>query len=166
VNPLPVVTIPSFGTVCVNWTTYTLTGEFPSGGTYSGTAVSGNNFDATQAGVGTFPIYYVYTDANGCTNSDTSSIIVDACTGISGNAGEFGVSVQPNPVKDIVKIASGTLTGNAEILVSNALGQVVYRGKAVKEISEVDLSGYENGTYFITVKNEKVLLNFKVMKVK
>ena len=58
--------------------TYTLDQGYPSGGVYSGTGVSGTNFDASVAGVGTHSITYTYTDPDGCTNFATKDIIVTA----------------------------------------------------------------------------------------
>ncbi len=55
---------------------YTLNGGLPIGGTYSGTAVSGGQFDPSVAGPGTFEITYTYTDVWGCTSSSTNTIYV------------------------------------------------------------------------------------------
>jgi SprB repeat len=63
---------------CVTATTYALTGGMPTGGTYSGTGVTGSNFDASVAGPGTHTITYTYIDANGCTNTATNTIKVNA----------------------------------------------------------------------------------------
>ena len=57
-------------------TTYTLNQGYPAGGTYSGTGVSGTNFNASAAGVGTHAITYFYTDATGCSNSAIKNIVV------------------------------------------------------------------------------------------
>ena len=79
VNPLPSVGFPgTLPALCVNSTTFTLNTGFPSGGTYSGAGVTGNNFNASVAGVGTHTITYTYTNGNGCTNSATNSITVNS----------------------------------------------------------------------------------------
>ena len=62
---------------CVSATTYAITGGTPTGGTYSGTGVTGNNFNASGAGTGTFTITYTYANANTCTSTATKSIIVN-----------------------------------------------------------------------------------------
>ncbi|MBP6397418.1 MAG: putative Ig domain-containing protein [Saprospiraceae bacterium] len=77
VNALPVVNAGTYPDQCFTNTMLTLTGS-PIGGTFSGTGVSGNNFDASAAGVGMHTITYNYTDGNGCTNSATTSITVNA----------------------------------------------------------------------------------------
>ena len=79
VNALPVVTFTGTLTAqCVNSTVYVVTGGAPAGGTYSGAGVTGNNFDASIAGAGTHTITYSYTDGNGCTNTATNTIVVNA----------------------------------------------------------------------------------------
>jgi gliding motility-associated-like protein len=79
VNDLPVVTFPGvLLSQCANSTTYTLSGGLPAGGTYSGPGVTGNNFNASVAGVGTRTITYSYTSAEGCTNTATNTIVVKA----------------------------------------------------------------------------------------
>jgi len=48
----------------------------PSGGTFSGTGVTGNQFDPYAAGLGVHTIQYTYTDTNGCVASATTDIEV------------------------------------------------------------------------------------------
>jgi len=83
VHPLPNVTLQPFSPVCVTSPPVTLTGGSPSGGSWSGTAVSGNQFDPSVSGVGTFPITYTFTDPNNCTNSATQNITVNAALSVS-----------------------------------------------------------------------------------
>ncbi|MEO8770888.1 MAG: GEVED domain-containing protein [Ferruginibacter sp.] len=80
VNPLPTVTLSQFTEVCSTDATFALSGGSPAGGTYSGTGVSGGQFNPVTAGVGSFPITYSYTNANGCTATATQSITVNNCT--------------------------------------------------------------------------------------
>jgi PKD repeat protein len=51
---------------------------FPSGGTFSGTGVTGSTFDPSTAGIGSHNIVYSYTDGNGCSNKDTVQTAVSA----------------------------------------------------------------------------------------
>ncbi|HHB78684.1 MAG TPA: hypothetical protein ENK85_05580, partial [Saprospiraceae bacterium] len=77
VNPLPVVNAGTYGPVCIDGASITLAGT-PAGGTFSGPGVSGTSFDPASAGAGTHTITYNYTDGNGCANSATTSIVVNA----------------------------------------------------------------------------------------
>ena len=98
VNPLPTVVAGSYGPVCVDAADVTLTGS-PAGGTWSGIGVTGNKFDPS---VGTQELTYTYTNANGCTNFDKTTITVNPLPTVV--AGSYG------PV--CVDAADVTLTGS------------------------------------------------------
>ena len=74
VNTAPSVTLGAFSELCSNAGTFVLSGGSPVGGTYSGTGVTGTNFDPT---VGTQNITYAYTAGNSCSNSAVSTILVN-----------------------------------------------------------------------------------------
>lgn len=78
------VTTPTFSglpaTICNNAAAVTLTGT-PSGGTFSGTGISGNTFDPAVAGAGgPYTITYTYTNGSGCTASSSQTVTVTTCT--------------------------------------------------------------------------------------
>ncbi|REJ80891.1 MAG: T9SS C-terminal target domain-containing protein [Bacteroidetes bacterium] len=96
VNALPVVTLGSFAARCLNAGNLTLSGGSPSGGTYSGSGVSGGVFNPQTAGAGTHTITYSYTNAQGCSNSATSSITVNAPPVVSlSNFGTVCINTSP-----------------------------------------------------------------------
>ncbi len=79
VNPLPVVLAGNDTTFCDQPFAQTLSGYTPSGGTWSGTGVTpGGSF--TPNGPGTFMLHYAYTDANGCSASDSMAVTVITIT--------------------------------------------------------------------------------------
>jgi len=80
VNPLPVVTLAALADICNNASPLTLSGGSPSGGTYSGPGVAAGIFNPATSGPGTHTITYSYTNANGCTNTATRSIVVTICS--------------------------------------------------------------------------------------
>lgn len=81
VNDLPVVTIGSLTAVCIGSADVTLAGGAPTGGTYSGTNVTGGLFSPIAAG--TSDVIYTYTDANGCTEDDTTTMVVNGLPVVS-----------------------------------------------------------------------------------
>ncbi len=109
VNALPAVSLGSFNAVCQNSAPITLTGGSPAGGTYSGSGVSNGIFTPSSAGSNN--IIYNYTDANGCSNFATSSILVNTLPTVTvspigavcQNSGSFALT-GGNP-------AGGTWTG-------------------------------------------------------
>lgn len=78
INPLPTVTQQPFIDVCEGGGVINLIGATPSGGTYSGTGVSGITFDPALAGLGSTNITYIVSDGNGCSNSVLAPILVIA----------------------------------------------------------------------------------------
>lgn len=75
----PTVSLAPFTSpVCEGSGTVTLTGGSPAGGVYSGPGVSGDLFNPTAAGFGSFPITYTYSNANGCTDSATQIVQVQS----------------------------------------------------------------------------------------
>ncbi len=150
VNSLPSVSQTPLGTVCVTYAPIILTGGSPAGGTYSGTAVSGGQFDPTLAGVGTFNITYTYTDGNGCTNNTVASIDVLPCSGIEGSK-EEEIIVYPNPTDQYIYIA-GLENGIHDYSITNTLGQVIRVGKLSGD-GIIDLGIVATGTYYLKVDN-------------
>jgi PKD repeat protein len=80
VNALPTVYAGSDEIVCVDKPAYTVTGQSPSGGTWSGTGISSaGTFTPSTAGSGTYTLTYTYTDpTTHCKNTDTKTIKVNA----------------------------------------------------------------------------------------
>ncbi len=79
---------------CVDAALAPLTGS-PSGGTFSGPGIIGNDFSASTAGVGgPYSIQYDYTDGNGCHNSTTQTVSVNPLPVVSytGLAGPYCIN--------------------------------------------------------------------------
>jgi hypothetical protein len=61
---------------CIDAAVVTLT-PTQTGGTFTGTGITGSDFDPNAAGVGTHTITYSITDGNGCINSSSQIVEVD-----------------------------------------------------------------------------------------
>ncbi|WP_343630983.1 choice-of-anchor J domain-containing protein [Fluviicola sp.] len=83
VNTAPVVSQSAISAVCSNSGTLALTGGSPAGGTYSGTGVSGSDFDPSA---GTQTITYMFMDANGCMDNASTTITVNAAPTVTQSA--------------------------------------------------------------------------------
>ncbi len=83
VNPLPVVSFSTLASTCLNTTPFNLSGGTPANGNYSGVGVVSNQFRPSVAGVGTVMLTYTFTNANGCSASDTSAIRVNGLPVVS-----------------------------------------------------------------------------------
>jgi hypothetical protein len=167
-NPYPTVNIDTLSTdtICVQQTTFTLPIATPSGGTYAGPGVTGNNFNASTAGVGSHMITYTYTDtATNCTNSDTITIAVAACVGISENA-LANIEIFPNPVNEVLNIDFGDeQLSNLSISLKAIDGKQVFELKNVKEGKIViDMSDYSKGIYMLYISDGVNSYNKKIVK--
>lgn len=107
VNPLPTVSLSSQGVYCEDSASIALSGGSPVGGTYSGTGVRGGVFTPNASLLGTNQITYSYTDANGCTDSATNTLVINAVPNVSLNLGFSQLCENDNPVN----LSGGTPAG-------------------------------------------------------
>ncbi|MBX2893186.1 MAG: hypothetical protein KF734_19905, partial [Saprospiraceae bacterium] len=77
INPIT-VTCPSPQTVCSGDAPFALSGGTPDGGDFSGNGVTNNEFDPSAANLGANTITYSYTNNDGCSNTCTFDITVNA----------------------------------------------------------------------------------------
>ncbi|MNK24859.1 Protease 1 precursor [compost metagenome] len=153
VNPNPTVGLQAFGQVCTYNPAFVLTGGTPLGGTYSGTGVSGGNFNPSVSGAGSFPITYSFEDANGCSGTAQSTIVVDACLSIGEND-QWTMSVYPNPAVGKIEIASDVPYSNLKM--TDAQGKLIFDLPVdqFESVKTIDLSAYANGHYTLQVLGE------------
>ncbi len=162
INALPIVSLTILdSTLCYYESSEILTG-LPSGGTFSGTSVSGNQFDPS-VGIGLYDIIYLYTDGNGCASSDTMTIEVSTCVGINENLSNmFGV--YPNPSNGVV-ILTIPLEG-ATIELSDYLGNIIEQERTVQVgDTSLDLSGYPNGVYLISFNTNNMKITKRIVVI-
>ena len=163
--PAPTVTLAlTVDTVCVNLTSFALTGGSPTGGSYSGTGVSLGNFNPASASLGNNVITYSYTDANGCSASTTGTIYVDPCAGIATYSQDGLINVYPNPTTGILNVET-TMDENM-ITIVDVLGNVVYSTKSTSVKTAIDMSSFANGIYFLKVENEKNVTTIRIVRSK
>ncbi|MFC2111391.1 pectinesterase family protein, partial [Bacteroidota bacterium] len=74
---LPTINITTVSPLCENSNNVSLAAS-PSGGIFSGQGVSNNSFNPNNAGVGNHTVLYALTDSNGCFNTDSMIIKVNA----------------------------------------------------------------------------------------
>jgi hypothetical protein len=159
---IPTASFSELADVCINDAPFALSGGSPAGGVYSGTGVSGGNFDPALAGYGTFTIIYTYEDVNGCSDAATQTITV-GCASIDEEV-ESIVNVYPSPSNGILNI----IVTNDEFIdlrVYDQAGRLVIDQMMAQESEiTVDLSNFADGIYnlVLTTKtnafNERVIL--------
>lgn len=73
------------------------------------------------------------------------------------------IIIYPNPVKDKLLIKSALARENNFYLL-NSFGQILSHLKSEKTISEIDLTKFSNGIYFLICKNDKTVVIKKIIK--
>jgi hypothetical protein len=159
VNQLPNVTISTIPTFCLSDGAAALTQGSPSGGTYAGTGITGTVFSPSAAGLGIYPVTYTYSDANGCQNTASGTITVDACLGLDETTAAKG-SVYPNPTTGLANIE---FPGMFTYSVTDAQGRTILNGKA-SESAQVDLSSFSDGVYQVLIQTETVSTIVRIVK--
>ncbi|MBS1636672.1 MAG: T9SS type A sorting domain-containing protein [Bacteroidetes bacterium] len=145
---------------CVG-SSFTLSGS-PAGGNYSGAHVSANVF--TPMSAGTQPVYYTYTNANGCSSTGSLSIIVNTCVGINeAVATPDSWSLYPNPTCSYIHISSDIVILKVEVI--NNMGQIVAVKTNIRQLqTTMELGELAPGVYVVQVYTERGLLRRKVMR--
>lgn len=85
VNSAPTVNAGTYSALCENASQIALSGT-PAGGTFTGAGVSANSFNPVGL-VGSNNVTYNFTDANGCSNTSNTTIVVNAQPTV--NAGAY-----------------------------------------------------------------------------
>lgn len=129
----------------------------PTGGTYTGTAVSNNIFDPAIAPLGPNEVVYTFTDNTGCISKDTVGIIVVECVGINEIDKNLSISVYPNPNNGIFNLnISATQAQNAIITITDAIGKEVFNKQvSIGADQSVSVPQLSKGVYTINLKGEK-----------
>ncbi|MEX1190364.1 MAG: T9SS type A sorting domain-containing protein [Brumimicrobium sp.] len=150
VNSLPTVSAGTDETLCENHDPLSLSGT-PAGGIYSGTGVSGNEFDPNAVGEGTYTITYTYEDGNGCEASDDITLTVDGCASIDENTASNGLTIMPNPASEYIDVVMEGKNEIKSMQLMSAEGRIVQVNMSSlnTNTTRIDLSNVSNGTYLI-----------------
>ncbi len=149
-------------TICQNSPAFTLTGGSPTGGTWSGTGVSGSTFNPATAGAGTHTITYAVTGDGVCTSNGSASaaIVVETCPGVGENALN-DIKLYPSHTNGIVNIVGTDLK---EAVIMDLNGKLI-NTVSLYNTSVISMSEYSAGIYFVRVIGENKTKMFKVVRV-
>lgn len=160
VNPAPSLSVTSSASIICTGQTVTLTAS--GANTYSWSTTSTNtvitvspltNTTYTLNGVG----------ANSCTNTVSFTQSVSTCTGVDANLAFSNlINVYPNPSNGLITTDFG-FEGEKEIVITNAVGQVITRVKTKNNSEVIDLKQYAKGIYFVKIINETNSANYRIV---
>jgi hypothetical protein len=110
VHPRPSITF-NVGSSCANIASMSLSAS-PTGGSFSGSYVTGANFSPLAAGVGSHQVVYAYTDAYSCYNTDTQNIVVNALPSVSFSLTNADFCINGNSTNLSATPSGGSFSGN------------------------------------------------------
>lgn len=161
VNPLPTISAITNNTLLCTGQTASLTAN--------GALTYLWNTSATTSVIAVSPTvttnYTVTgTDANGCSNSVVLTQSVSLCTGIDSQivTPNSQMVLYPNPSNGIFTISG--IEQNISISIYNAIGELVKSIQLTDSTTNLDLSEYSNGIYFIKIKNNNGEVIQKIIK--
>lgn len=145
-----------------------LTPPFDSGGVWTDDdisgALSGSIFNPGLAGPGEYDFTYSVSGSPACPDtSATVTVIVEPCNGISEETNNT-MLFYPNPSEGKIVVILNTALKNAELNVSNMVGQLV-QTENIPSINRivVDLTALPKGIYHIIIRSDIILLNGTVI---
>jgi hypothetical protein len=107
-----------------------------------------------------FPPAFVDVDTTG---SHNVYFTTKCSTGIE-NKSQPGLSIYPNPANDIIAIQINTQETHI-VEISSLNGQLIYSMKMDGPTHQIDLSSFQKGLYFITVKSRDHVITEKIIKL-
>ncbi|MCB0806953.1 MAG: T9SS type A sorting domain-containing protein [Bacteroidales bacterium] len=123
-----------------------------------------NAADRTGTGIVKFNVYdYKHPD-----QADTLTFTIHAgtTTGIEIEQQQNTLSVYPNPADDFINIHTG-IYKDVQVTISNIQGQVVLTDEmSGNKITTYSISEFEQGLYFVTIKDKSGILDRKKLLVK
>lgn len=130
---------------------------------YFGDATTG----AAQNPVHTYPgpgNYTVMLIASNSCDADTIFITISISVGIESAVVANDISIYPNPSPGKFSVAyPAAQNGIVEIKIYNISGELVSTIKSSSVISEIDLTDYPNGAYFLLVESAEGITREKIM---
>ncbi len=94
--------------------------------------------------------YAMIITVNGC--SDTSSCYAVTSVGLS-RISQQSITAYPNPTNGIINLEMDYIS-NTQMVVYNVIGEVVLEGRISTNHTEINLSGFESGIYYIALKSD------------
>ncbi len=167
VNPSPTLAVSPSATICSGTggiTTFTIAS---AGNTFTWSNGS-NNVNVVINNPSITTVYSATaTNAQGCRQTATTSIIVQNCQSIAKNSLSDNTLVYPNPTSGIVNISISNGTGNYSIEVYDVTGRLVLSNYNLKPESTINLKELANGMYNYTIRsndNKQVIKEGKIVK--
>jgi len=167
-TPVTLTSLPS--KICVSDSAIALQAT-PTGGTWSGTGVSGNNFVPSSVAAGNYTLTYSYTNTAGCVTAPTIVANVSACTERNILLSDNAIILYPNPNNGQFSIkVNSALYKNLSMRVYEYSGALVrtqeLTGLSYGRIVPINLSNLAASVYLVRfIANDGTKIIEKSFKV-
>jgi hypothetical protein len=159
INPVPILTIYGNTLFCIGNLENTLTVSGANAYSWS----NGSNLSSVSFSPSISTYYSVVgTDTlTGCYSTSSILVTVDACLSLKTTTGTTKLSVYPNPSNGLLTINSFV---QSDITIYNQIGQLLLQKKVSAGISELNISQFSDGIYYLQAKFEDELNVIKLIK--
>jgi hypothetical protein len=160
VNPSPTVTAVSNASLICTGQTATLTASGANSYVWNPSG-SGSTIVVSPTITSSYTVNG--TDANGCSSLSVITQSVSLCTDVNSfnKLENLLVYVYPNPTTGELTI---NLNSDAQIVIQNALGQIMYSAKLISGQHYLDVKNYAVGVYFVKVIQNNNQKTIKLIK--
>jgi len=121
-----------------------------------------DTLNGEEFAVGTTNVIWTVEDVNGNITNCSFEVIVNKSTGIYGLE-KIGVSIYPNPVNEILNISCNEQNVD-RITIFDITGRKIIDKTDISKIEHVDMSGFNEGIYFVSIYNNKNIYTSKIVK--
>ena len=95
-------------------------------------------------------------DKNGCR---VANCRLTNSNDIADNVRSGTFTLYPNPTNDVLRIKQYGITGDTDVMITDQTGTTLMKGYLRDGLSEVDVSHFKSGMYFITIVQDGKILN-------
>lgn len=149
VNALPTLSVAVTRTsICVKQTT-SLTASGAVTYTWNLSIPTASNAGISVAPLSTTVYSVTGKDANGCVNTQSATVIVNACQGIAEQAAQALLQIYPNPSKGLLH---AVLREASQVKVYDGLGREVFKAEYPAGDQLLNLSDLVSGQYLIKIQ--------------
>ena len=109
--------------------------------------------------------YIAYANDGTCQfNGSAATVTVNICTGVNETDNKIGISIYPNPAKDILTIELNNYTNTVLASVYSIDGQLIKDEELLGDNNKISVSDLTSGIYFVIIKNDTKGHTFKFIK--
>ena len=135
-----------------------------NGATSTSIDKSGNTAIELENGEYHLTLYAVDNSENESNGSVSFSVNMQSTDISLHKAQENGIDIYPNPAYELVTIQCNS-GSNYSVVITSMNGQILHDETSGKPVCQVDLSTFQKGVYFITIRSRDFVITEKIIKL-